>query len=291
MVRQFGGVHPAQSQERTKLILLGGLGFFLISGGLAYLLLREPAPVQKTQSAKVAVVEDEIKMVEVLIPVQEVKSGAPLEPRFFRKEERPQIGVSGRVVRSFEEINGHYARSLIVPGQPLHRDYITAVKPTSVLTTNIPEGFRAVTIRVDARTSVEGFVRPGAKVDVEWATRINGQPGIVTIVENAKVLSAERQTQVNPNTGAPVPSTLSLLVSSQDAKKIQLASTTGKLSLSLRGDLDAGGGTGGKKITTDDLLGKSIKTKDEDVEGTVTIAGEKWLLVEGKLVPASQKNK
>ncbi len=288
MSRHFGGIQPGRQADKTKTVLLVSLFFVVIFTVLAFVLLStgqakvDPKPV-------VVETEAEVKMVDVLVPVQEIAAGTELEPRMFRKESRPQVGVSQRIVKDFEEIQNYYARSLIVSGQPLHKDYITSVRPVNAVTANIPPGFRAVTIRVDARTSVEGFVRPGAKVDVVWASRIRGQPGVTTIVENAKVLSAERQTQQEIDAakkGVPVPSTVTLLVGIADAQKIQLASTTGTLSLSLRGDSDGGKGVGeGKSITIDDLLGAKRKDEGPEVEGTVTIGGEKWNMVDGKLVP------
>lgn len=292
MSRHFGGMQPGRQADKTKTVLLVSLFFVVVFTVLAFVLLStghtkvEPKPVAVETEA-------EVKMVDVLVPVQEIKSGTPLEARMFRKQSRPQVGVSPRVVKDFEEIQNYYARALIVAGQPLHKDYITSVRPVNAVTANIPPGFRAVTIRVDARTSVEGFVRPGAKVDVVWASRIRGRPGVTTIVENAKVLSAERQTQEQVEAakkGAPVPSTVTLLVAIQDAQKIQLASTTGTLSLSLRGDTDGGkASNAGKSITIDDLLGNKPKQEGQNVEGTVTIAGEKWNMVEGKLVPAKKR--
>ncbi|MCB0334594.1 MAG: Flp pilus assembly protein CpaB [Bdellovibrionales bacterium] len=293
MARQFGGVHPNKQNDKAKVILAASLVFIVLFASLAYVLLSSQSEPPKAAAVVVdSGGESEIKMVDVLVPVSEIQPGAALEARMFRKESRPQVGVSNRVVRDFEEIKAHFARSLIVPNQPLHRDYITSVRPTNILTANIPEDFRAVTIRVDARTSVEGFVRPGANVDVVWASRIRGKPGITTIVQNAKVLSAERQTKVdNANPGVPVPSTVTLLVTAEDAQKIQLASTTGKLSLSLRGDADAGKAAGSKTITLDDLIGGIPGArKEENVEGTVTIGGERWLLVDGKLKPATSRD-
>ena len=293
MARQFGGVHPSRNSRSGTLLIVGFI-LFLLFALIAYFLYTSQvkggaaAPQAANNSTNnTAAVDPEIRMMAVLVPIQEIKEGTPLEKRMFRKDSRPKVGVSDRAVQDFEEITGNFARTMLVPGQPLHRDFITSIKPTNVLTAKIPEGFRAVTIRVDARTSVEGFVRPDAHVDVEWATRINGTPAIVTIVENAKVLSAERQTQSQTAQGAPVPSTVTLLVTAKDAKKIQLATTTGKLSLSLRGDEDPGS-AGGGGITLKDLMPGGKKRTQENVDGTVTIGGVRWLLVDGKLVPASK---
>jgi pilus assembly protein CpaB len=237
----------------------------------------------------------EIKMVDVLVPLQKVDAGTPLEPAMFRREARPQVGVTSRVIKDFEEIKGTYARSLIVPGQPLYRDFITNVRPTNALTANIPEGYRAVTIRVDARSGVEGWARAGARVDVVWATRVRGQPGVNVIVQNARVLSAERDLDAATKPGQQVPSTVTLLVSAADANKIQLATTTGSISLSLRGDNDPGKGGNTNPITVDDLLGSSGQPAAQAApcEGTVRMRGkdgklEEFCMQGGKMVPAQE---
>lgn len=297
MARHFGGINQGRHADRARAVVLASVFFVILFSVLAfYLLSTADTPNKKSEPKKVIVErEKEIKMVDVLVPLREIDPGTSLEPRMFRRDSRPAVGVSDRTVKDFEEIRGQYARSLVVAGQPLHRDLLTSVKPVNQLTANIPEGFRAVTIRVDKRTSVEGFVRPGARVDVVWASRIRGRPGVTVIVQNAKVLSAERVTDVqNNNPGAPVPTTVTLLVSTSDAAKIQLASTTGSLSLQLRGDEDSGKDHGlSGSITIEDLLGGIKKSSgiDGNVEGTVTLGGEKFLLVDGQLVPKSRKRK
>lgn len=293
MSRQFGGFTPGRQNDRAKVLVLFGVFAVLLFSAIAFLFLYKTPAKEVT---KVVTVEKqaEIKMVDVLVPVEKIDAGTPLEPAMFRREARPAIGVTSRVIKDFEEIKGNYSRSLIVSGQPLYRDFITNVRPTNALTANIPEGYRAVTIRVDARSSVEGWARPGARVDVVWASRINGQPGVTVIVQNAKVLSAEREIDTASKPGAPVPSTVTLLITQADANKIQLATTTGSLSLSLRGDNDPGKGIGGgSTITINDLLGKQQEVaRPNNADATVKIRGKDGKLEEfiwqgGKLVPAT----
>lgn len=183
-----------------------------------------------------------------------------------------------------------YARSAISKDSPVHQDFITSIRPTNLITANIPEGYRAVTIRVDATSSVEGWARAGANVDVVWASTIRGRQGVTVIVQNAKVLSAERQVETGTQPGTPVPSTVTLLVTADDAAKIQLATTTGSLSLSLRGDDDTGKGSTGRSITVDDLLGSSqqVVNPTERRDGTVRIGGEEFFLQNGQLIPKGE---
>jgi len=289
MARQFGGMQSSRSKDGTRILLLIALILFVVFSGAAFLLLQSeevevpPAPVAVEQPLP-------MKLVSVLVPIKEIETGTALIPHMFRQEKRPQVGVSERAVTSYEELQGTYARSLIVPGQPLHKEYVTTVRPANVLTAKIPEGFRAVTIRTDSLTSVGGFARPGARVDVNWSTRLNGAPAIVPIVENAEVLSADSQTTNQEGTAGIVPNTVTLLVTAEDAKKIQLATSSGSLSLSLRGDNDSQGSQGRGEVTIPDLLGQPVAKEPVRNDGAVIVDGKKYYLVNGSLVPADSVN-
>ena len=289
MARGFGTVSPVRSASRGNILLIiaGVFILFMVVIGIVLLTNRQTKAPTPT-----VVVEKEapVKMVPVLVPDVDIQMGTPLEPQMFKQAERPQVGVDPRTVRDFEEIKGHFARTLVIAGQPLHRDMITSVRPNNQLTANIPEGYRAVTIRVDVRTSVEGFAMPGARVDVNWISNIKGNPGVKVIVQNATVLSSERSTDASGKPGTVTPATVTLLVTAEDAALIQLASTTGSLSLSLRGDDDKGKGLGNDMATLQDLIswGDAPNT-EERKEGTVTIGGKKYnVLPGGRLVESGQ---
>ena len=231
--------------------------------------------------------EVDMKMAEVLIPLDNIEPGTQLTPTLFRVEKRAQIGLDERAITSFEEVHNHYARTLIVSGQPLHQDYITNIKP-NIIEAEIPAGFRAVTISVNATASVEGWARPGSRVDVNWTTSVNGSPTLVTLVENAKVLSVDRQAgDVAP--GAPVPSTVTLLVTALDSQKIQLASSAGSLGLSLRGVEGAPiSGREGGSLTLKGLLnGGSPKSQNIPRNSGTLKMGNKTYFVDdnGDLIP------
>jgi pilus assembly protein CpaB len=255
----------------------------------------------KVEDVVPVVVEEpkqEIKMSQVLIPLKNLSAGTQLEMNQFRIESRPQISVDSRAVNGFPAIEGKFAKSLIVAGVPLLVDLVTTTRPISAISSSIPPGYRAVTIEVDKRSSVEGWAKPGSKVDVIWASKIRGEPAITTIVQNAKILSSNRQTQNGPaaegeQQNAPAgPSTVTLLVTVKDAQKIQLATTAGSLSLSLRGDQDIGRAENGGSVTIDDLLGQSNKgaVQQKKYKGIVTLGGKKWGLDEdGQLIPIEKE--
>ncbi|MCS6962275.1 MAG: Flp pilus assembly protein CpaB [Deltaproteobacteria bacterium] len=242
---------------------------------------------RESKSTPVVQVEPVEEFVSVLVPIRDIQVGEQLTTALFRFEKRAASTVPQGTILKPEEIQNKFARVPLAMGMMVNSEHLIDVKPTNLITANIPEGYRAVTIRVNETSSVEGWARPGANVDVLWVSSINGKQGLTTIVENAKVLSAERQIDPNAQGSATVPSTVTLLVTSQDAAKIQLASTTGTLSLLLRGDNDLSS-TGVKSaITVDDLLGRpQIKeNKIERGEGLVKIGNEEYYLVDGQLVP------
>ena len=293
----FGGVSPVRQNQRAKLIGVAAVVAALVLLVLGLVLFVKASPGGSAPVASAPVQDTSIEMVEVLVPLQTVEAGAALEPSMFRKEARPRIGISKQIVRDFEEIKGFYARSLIAADQPLHSDYITQIRPTNAITAKIPEGYRAVTINVDARTSVEGWVKPGAKVDVSWAYRVSGKEAVAVIVKNAQVLSTERSTDTDQaaRQGAPVPNTVTLLVSSKDAQKIQLAQTSGTLTLSLRGDGDSGRDEVLGAITIEDLTGTREQPGQSQppAGGTVRIRNadgkfEEYVLRNGKLEPLAK---
>lgn len=290
MSRHFGGA-PAQGPDKTKIALFLSFFFLLLFAALAYrLLVRSKAPA--VSGATTVVVQQgvpEMKMIDVVVPLRKIEEGQKLIPAMFKIEKRPQIGIDARTVRDIEQVKGYYARTLLLPGQPTHLDSITKIKPTSAISTRIPPGFRAVTIRTDATSSVEGWARPGSRVDINWISKINGRQGVTTIVHNAEILSANRQAVVaanNPNVA--VPATVTLLVTAKDAKSIKLAQTTGSLELVLRGDRDTGKVEEGGSITVDDLLhgSRSAQQRKRHTGGTLVMGGKKFIVSEdGGLVP------
>jgi pilus assembly protein CpaB len=143
-----------------------------------------------------------------------------------------------------------------MPEQPLSDKMVTNVRPITAISSKIPEGYRAVTIPVDQTTGVEGWAKPGVKVDVSWTSVRDGRSLVTTIVYNAEVLSAGGSPSSNPNEPPSAATTVTLLVTDADAGKIHLAQTNGKVSLSLRGDNDSGSPRPPSRVLTlEDLYG------------------------------------
>jgi pilus assembly protein CpaB len=224
----------------------------------------------------------------VLVAAEEIPVGARLAPSMFRLESRIIQDIEHQLVRDPDEIVDSFARLVIAANTPLLRTATTKTAPSADITTRIPVGFRAVAIPINVLTGVEGWVRPGATVDVVWSTQHGQQLVVSTIVENAKVLSVERTLENEVQVKSPsslIPNHITLLVTSADAQKIQLAKGSGSLNLSLRGALDSGA-QGSSVLTSESLL---IGRKPlSDSKGRVKMNGEEYALFENRLVPVQQ---
>lgn len=236
--------------------------------------------------------DDQVQMQDVLIVNQDIQAGEKLDRSMFREEKRPGDIVPSDYVSSFSQLDNKYAKINLKSGNPVTINDIMERKPINTITANIPEGYRAVTINVNVTSSVEGWARAGAHVDIVWNTTINDKPSAVVIIQNVKILSAERQIEANPEAGqVAVPSTVTLLVLAEDATKIHLAETTGKLSLQLRGDNQDGSIQKMNMLTIDDLLERQNKDKNKKYSAVVRMKGkngkvQKWGLEDdGNLVP------
>src|SRR3984893_15918176 len=154
---------------------------------------------------------------------------------------------SAPVAGTFTRIEDCANRALITPvvaNELILESKLASVEAGAGLPATIPEGMRAISVAVNEVVGVAGFVIPGTIVDVLVTGRSsNGGKGsdnvTLTILENVRVLAAgqkiEQDREGKPQT-VPV---ITLLVSPEDAAKLAMASTQGKIQLALRNTIDS----------------------------------------------------
>ena len=106
----------------------------------------------------------------------------------------------------------------------------------------IPDGMRAVSVRVNEVIGVAGYVLPGTRVDVLATASPNGNPQDATskvVLSNVQVLTAGTRLEQDQEKGKPMSVTVvTLLVYPEQSERLALASTEGKIQLALRNPLD-----------------------------------------------------
>lgn len=280
----------------TRALSLTGILLALVGSAvyLAVLLIvnlpktPEPAPVAAIEVAQPAAKPVAVLRAEVLVASKNIIKGSRLNANQFNVELRPIQGIEDQVFQDLAKVRGLHAAANIDAGTILLADQTTSDYSANVVTAKIPEGFRGVSIPVDAERSVEGWARPGARVDVVWTTMHRNRRIVSTLVENAEVLSAERSADSSPDEagsvtpGSAPPQHVTLLVSLKDAQRIQLAKEAGSLSLALRGDNDERS-YGAETMTFDSLLKPIVNGQVSDNQGAVSYNGKSYVLREGKL--------
>ena len=218
------------------------LGAIVVSRAYFFPQLTKAFPVQ----------EGEVRIANdfdvVLIPVapKEIAEGETLNGIEFVRIKWPKQYLLGSFVTELSELTSKRAALRIAAFSPIPKSAVTskAHGQNSVIQ-QIPEGMRAVGIRVDSESAVEGWARPGSRVDVivlyEQTTE-SKKVAAKVIAENIVVLSAggakHGEIASSLSTSARIPKTVTLLVSQRDALEIKTASSMGRLTLSLRGASD-----------------------------------------------------
>ena len=135
----------------------------------------------------------------------------------------------------------------IAAREPITESRLAPVGAAGGLSSVIPEGFRAMTVRVDDVVGISGFIMPGTLVDIVVVTqppRSTGQEEMISkiVLQNIKVL-ASGQNIDKPKNDREVERAVravTLQVTPEQAEKLALASSEGRLQLVMRNSVDQG---------------------------------------------------
>jgi len=143
------------------------------------------------------------------------------------------------------DVIGRVTRSEIPRGVPVLASMLAPPGSSPGMPSRIPDGYRAVSVKVDEASQVAGFLNPGCRVDVAavMTVRRNRQSETISkvILQNVEV-GAVGQSLTGDETGANVSRSVTLFVRSSDVAKLNLASLKGKIQLAMRNQRDGGSG-------------------------------------------------
>lgn len=224
-------------RNRAALLLL----LAMLAGGaaafLAYQFLRDPIGAQAVQRS------DSGELVQVAVAGRDLPVGHRLEAQDVLMVEWPARAVPEGFSRSPAEVVGRGLLSSVSRNEPFLPAKLAVPEAGGGLSILIPEGKRAMAVRVDDVVGVAGFVVPGTRVDVvvtlssDVATGA-GQPVTQLVLQNIEVM-ASGQTIQRDARGEPMTTTVvTLLVDPEEGEMLGLAATNGRIQLALRNSLD-----------------------------------------------------
>jgi len=177
---------------------------------------------------------------DVVVAAADIQVGARVEDRDARVVKFPASGLpAGAYTKKFQVLG----RGVIIPiskGEFILPNKLAPENAGAGLPSLIPPGMRAVSVRVNEVVSVAGFVGPGTRVDVLLTGTPNGssEPQTTTVLQNVAVIASGHTLERNASGDAQNTPVITLLASPEDAERITLASSEGKIQLSLRNPLD-----------------------------------------------------
>jgi pilus assembly protein CpaB len=177
---------------------------------------------------------------DVVVAAGDIQVGAKLSDGDVKVVHFADDSIPPNAFRSKSEVVG---RGVILPiskGEFVLPSKVAGENAGSGLPGLIPPGMRAMSVRVNEVVSVAGFVLPGTRVDVLLTGNPTGaqEQQTTTVLENVAVIAVGPHLERNASGEAQSVPVITLLVSPDDAQRLTLASTEGRIQLVLRNPMD-----------------------------------------------------
>lgn len=194
----------------------------------------------------------------VVVAAAPIAFGAPLTPENLREVPWPKDSALDGAFAKVFELTRDGRRLALAPlgrNEPILAAKVTAPNGRATLSTQIDEGMRAVSVRVDEVRGVAGFVLPGDRVDVILTRGESGPSEAAAfadmLLQNVKVLAIDQLANDRQDKPA-IARAVTLELTVNQAQKVVLAQGIGRLSLILRqaGEVE---GLPAARVTAGDL--------------------------------------
>jgi pilus assembly protein CpaB len=173
---------------------------------------------------------------EVVIAAGDISPGTALTSQLIKTESWPAKVIPPRSASSFREIMGRVAMLPIPQGNPILLSMLAPEGTAAGLSGILPDGMRALTVKVDEVAGVAGFIHPGDHVDVlvDLPIQDNKEHLSKTILSDVSVLTTGQIWQQKGENKPVVVSTVTLELTPYQSEVLNLASNQGKIRLALR---------------------------------------------------------
>jgi pilus assembly protein CpaB len=182
----------------------------------------------------------EVHSVEYVVAASDLPMGTRLGPEHLKVMPWPS---AGQVEGTFQHADALIGRGLIQSvrsNELITEGRLAPVDAGSGFNTIIPEGMRALSVRVNDVTGIAGYTTPGTRIDMLVTMRDGEASRAKVFVSNVQVLtSGTVYDQDQGKNGQPIPATVvTLMVTPEQSELITLAQNSGAITLTLRNPLD-----------------------------------------------------
>ncbi len=187
---------------------------------------------------------------KVVVAAVDIDLGSKLNPQQLKTVDWPSGSLPNGAITDPQTLQDRVVKTSVMRGEPILDGKLAPIGSSGGLSAVIPEGKRAITVRVNDVIGVAGFALPGNYVDIVVNTQLDneghGDKQISKIVLQHILVLAVAQEANRDETKPKVVNAVTLEVTPEQAEKLDLARSVGTLSLVLRNQVDKQGAeTGG----------------------------------------------
>ena len=207
-------------------LALGGIGVFYSKHYIEEQIAYYRGQLERTE-----------EMVGVVVPNRSLARGHVLAAGDISVRQIPAKYADSNSVNgsNYETALGQRIDFDIDQGRPLLWAHLEGGM-TPTFSGKVPEGLRAMTVRVDEVNSISGFLQPRDRVDLLMSHGSGAEQVIYPLIEQLEVIATGTQTLVDKSGAGRERrfATITVQVSPTQAKRITLAQQVGKLTAMLR---------------------------------------------------------
>lgn len=207
-------------------LAIGGVAVFFAKSHIEGQIAQYTAQFDKTEP-----------MAKVVVPVRKLFRGETITKELLVVRPIPEQYADTNSVTGgdFELALGQRVDFDVDEGRPLLWAHLEGGK-TPTFSGKVPEGLRAMTVRVDEINSISGFLQPEDRVDLLMSHGSGANQEIFPLIERLEIIATGVQTLVDKNGVSSTRnfSTITVQVSPEQAQRITLAQQVGKITAVLR---------------------------------------------------------
>jgi pilus assembly protein CpaB len=241
-----------------RILVVGLIALALLAAGGAAFLAKSFLDSQRQVAQAPAEKPAELQGKQVLVASRDLPAGTVIDGGALKWQIWPNEGIDSDFTSSTtrepklqEKFVGMVVRRGVVAGTPLTQKMVFKRERPGFLAGALDPGKRAATVAVTATSGVSGFLLPGDYVDVVLTLDLQNPPNLSdaeekslrsvmfnrsaeTVLKHVRVLAIDQKFN-DFEEKVEVPKTVTLEVTEKQSEALSLASSMGKISLSLRG--------------------------------------------------------
>jgi len=183
-----------------------------------------------------------VPLTPVVVAAADLQLGTELRQEDLRVIQWPTANVPQGAFTKDSDLVGRGLIQPVATNEPFLPGKLASKEAGAGLPPVIAPGYRALSVRVNDVIGVAGYVLPGTRVDVVATVNPTQQPTDVTskvILTNVLVLASGTKIERDAKDNKPIAvNVVTMLVNPEEAERLTLASTEGKIQLALRNPMD-----------------------------------------------------